>query len=158
MLAFHFLKVFFFFAPHKLYYLLLEKIKINHPKGTVKPDNKSQTNQPEKSVKIDNESTQVDKQEKEEEPKEQQEQQLQDDEQLDENFQEEISTFEKNEAPETLPDYINLKKPLSEKAKSYWNAVMNDYNDFTNWTCLLQTVTETEVCEILYFWFCYYWF
>lgn len=44
-----------------------------------------------------------------------------------------------------LPDFNSFSKKLTDKTKTYWEAVKVDYTDFTNWTCLLQTFTDTEV-------------
>lgn len=41
-----------------------------------------------------------------------------------------------------LPDFNSFSKKLTDK--TYWEAVKVDYTDFTNWTCLLQTFTDTE--------------
>lgn len=67
-----------------------------------------------------------------------------------------------------LPGFDMFSKELSEKAKSYWNCLQQDYNDFTSWTCLLQTISETEDnlpaseavyrCFLRYYPYCYgYW-
>lgn len=67
-----------------------------------------------------------------------------------------------------LPDFESFTTDLCEKSKSYWNSLQQDYNDFTSWTCLLQTTCETEdnlpaaeavfKCFLRYYPYCYgYW-
>jgi len=88
-----------------------------------------------------------------------------------------METKENNTTKETLEDMFNydelpdaatFAKELSEKAFSFWEIAQKDHNDFTNWTCLLQTVTESEDnldaargaynCFLRYYPYCYgYW-
>ena len=67
-----------------------------------------------------------------------------------------------------LPDFDIFPKELSEKSKSYWNCLHQDYSDFTSWTCLLQSTSENEdnlpaseavfKCFLRYYPYCYgYW-
>lgn len=67
-----------------------------------------------------------------------------------------------------LPEFESFPIELSEKSKEYWNSLQQDYNDFTSWTCLLQTTCETEnnlpaaeavfKCFLRYYPYCYgYW-
>jgi len=67
-----------------------------------------------------------------------------------------------------LPGFDTFTKSLSEKSKTYWNCLQQDYNDFTSWTCLLQAISESENnlpaaeavfrCFLRYYPYCYgYW-
>ena len=44
-----------------------------------------------------------------------------------------------------LPDPLLLSKELSEECKGFWETVTKDYHNFSNWTTLLQFVTDSEV-------------
>lgn len=55
-----------------------------------------------------------------------------------------IETEVLNEQYNDLPDAECLAKELTEKGKSYWNSARQDCHDFSNWTCLLQHITEAE--------------
>lgn len=44
-----------------------------------------------------------------------------------------------------LPDPLLFTKELSEECKGFWETVTEDYHNFSNWTTLLQFVTDSEV-------------
>jgi len=67
-----------------------------------------------------------------------------------------------------LPDPLTLQKELSDEGKAFWETATKDYHHFSNWTTLLQYITETEDnleasqavyrCFLRYFPYCYgYW-
>ena len=49
-----------------------------------------------------------------------------------------------------LPDPLLFTKELSEECKGFWEIVTKDYHNFSNWTTLLQFVTDSEVLNICF--------
>lgn len=47
-----------------------------------------------------------------------------------------------------LPDPLLFTKELSEECKGFWEAVTKDYHNFSNWTTLLQFITDSEVKSV----------